>query len=525
MENVLNLRVYLGAIVLNVLKKIPLFALLLILPIMAMELTSEDSIDQQLHAIIESRATVKVSKQQQGKAFYPEFDADLRKKENMQRALEQYLNPEHPLSSPFAEKIKKITKLIFLTDTLSGHSGFVMSVAFSPDGKILASASSDGKIKLWDTDSRKEIAQLSGHSKAVHSVAFSPDGKRLAAAWGIDIKLWDVANKKEIATLTGHGLFVSSVAFNPDGKILASGSCDGKIKLWDTDSKKEIATLSEDDWVYSVAFSPNGKILASGLIKASIKLWDTANKEEIATLRHSLCVFSVAFSPDEKTLASGSRDHAIKLWDVDSKKEIATLSGHTAAVNSVVFNPNGKILASVSSDNTIKLWDVGSKKEIAMISGHNGFMDSIAFSPDGKILASGSSDKTAKLWDLKPITELNEFLKSLHANTTGLKKFLLLHAIFESNADKDAQGKPKKIDAPGFSDKTNTLWNMLTALSAYLKSLYANKDAQGNPKQPKPLDLYQPEAIALLKDLPKWLQKILQDKKMVRVFNKVGEKK
>jgi sugar lactone lactonase YvrE len=203
--------------------------------------------------------------------------------------------------------------------TLTGHTAWVKSVSFSPDGRLLASGSLDDTIKLWRVADGSLVRTLTGHTRVVSSVSFSPDGRLLASGgWYGTIKLWRVADGLEVRTLTGHSDLVTSVSFSPDGRLLASGSGDDIIKLWRVSDGALVRTLTGHTWVVeSVSFSPDGRLLASGSGDDTIKLWRVSDGALVRTLTgHTSAVESVSFSPDGRLLASGSWDHTIKLWRV-----------------------------------------------------------------------------------------------------------------------------------------------------------------------------------------------------------------
>jgi WD40 repeat protein len=290
-----------------------------------------------------------------------------------------------------------------LLQTLTGHFGWVRSVAYSPDGQTLASGSDDNSIKLWDVKTGNLLQTLFGHFDWVLSVAYSPDSQTLASGSRDNtIKLWDVKTGNLLQTLSGHSYWVSSVAYSPDGQTLASGSDDKTIKIWDVKTGNLLQTLSGySDSVYSVAYSPDGQTLASGSDDKTIKIWDVKTGNLLQTLSgYSNSVLSVAYSPDGQALASGSYDNTIKLWNVKTGKLRQTLTGHSSLVYSVAYSPDGQTLASGSDDTTIKLWDVKTGNLLQTLPGHSSSVSSVAYSPDGQTLASGSGDKTIKIWQL-----------------------------------------------------------------------------------------------------------------------------
>ncbi|TFK68146.1 WD40 repeat-like protein [Pluteus cervinus] len=312
---------------------------------------------------------------------------------------------------PYFEKMLqihgKVDRWILHPMVLEGHNSWVMAVAASPDGKYVASGSSDKTVRIWDTTTGQQIGKpFQGHRREVSSLSYSPDGKTVVSgSWDKTVRIWDVNTGQLVGQpLRGHTGHVTSVSYSPDGKNIVSGSDDKTIRIWNASTRKPIgqSLCGHTDQIMSVSYAPDGLHIASGSVDKTIRIWDayTGQPTGQPLTGHTKSV-TCSYSPDGNYIVSGSHDKSVRIWNAATGHPIGQILQAESSVFTVTYCSNGQYVIAGCVDGRMQMWDAATGELIGQPSnGHDDQVTSLCYLPDGKHIVSGSWDKTIKLWDI-----------------------------------------------------------------------------------------------------------------------------
>ena len=285
--------------------------------------------------------------------------------------------------------------------TYRGHSGYVWSAAWSPNGKRVASASSDKTVQVWNATNGGNPYAYTGHSDSTYAVAWSPDGRRIASAsYDTTVQVWDAGGGHPF-TYSGHSSWVWTVRWSPNGRRIASAGGDGTVQVWDAANGSHLYTYTgHSGSVFAVAWSPDSKYIASAGADGTVQVWEATKGSSLYTYQpYSFpLIWSVTWSPDGSRIASAGSDRTVQLWDAENGGHLFVYYGHSDTVYSVAWSLDGKHIVSAGEDKTAQVWNVLDGDTVTIYSGHSGPVRSVAWASDSRRIVSASWDKTVQVW-------------------------------------------------------------------------------------------------------------------------------
>ena len=337
---------------------------------------------------------------------------------------------------------------------IAGHTERIRSVAFSPDGKRIVTASYDRTARVWDAATGREILQLRGHTDRLRSASFSPDGRHIVTgSYDKTARIWEATTGQQIMVLSGHTDGVRSAEFSPDGTRVVTSSYDQTARVWDVATGKQLQVLSgHTSSVASASFSPDGERILTASQDRTARIWDVGSGKQLVLLNgHTGQLTSAAFSPDGRHVVTGSYDKTARIWDATTGQQLTQLSGHTQLLERVEYSRDGSRIVTISDDKTARVWDAGTGRQLSLFIGHTEPLTGVAFSPDGRYVVTCSDDMTARVW-----------------NTLGPEGLVLRgHTQVVAGAEFSPDGRRV---ATASADKTARIWDAATGQQLTLLS-------------------------------------------------------
>jgi len=310
-----------------------------------------------------------------------------------------------------------------LLRTLTGHTGWVSSAGYSPDGRFILSTSGDKTIRVWEAGSGALLHTLTKHMGTVFSAEYSPDGQFIVSVSDDQtLRIWEVESRALVQTLKGHTDRVTSAGYSPDGRFIVSASGDKTVRVWEAANGASLRTLERHTGaVWSAGYSPDGRFIASASEDKTVRVWEAGSGMPFHTFKgHTDGVNSARYSPDGRFIVSASWDKTVRVWEAESGMLFHTFEGHTDGVNSARYSPDGRFIVSASEDKTVRVWETESGMPFHTFKGHTKAVHSVGYSPNGQFIVS-AGDKTVRVWEIMNTRRITQFQDTPTGHTSGVR--------------------------------------------------------------------------------------------------------